>query len=194
MMQSDAGKYEVKIHSTNLDDDGGICDNNILPTLEKLAFYSSVTFILQESNLPTYDVEDAILDYALPEYQGPPNKTHVIDNVLTINFPAVFNNESTIFEHLYKDGVHITDTTSYHSTISYGNVTTQSLRITYNNTEDVTGRYYYVAQTDSLDINADICPDYVDYINIFFSFPIFTLHWNIKSYSELYYIDIYFIS
>ena len=52
MVQSDAGKYEVKIHSTYFGDEGGICDKNILPVLANFAFYAPVTFILQEFSVP----------------------------------------------------------------------------------------------------------------------------------------------
>ena len=186
MVQSDAGKYEVKIHSTYLDDEGGICDKNILPMLVNLAFYAPVTFILQEFSVPTYYPEDVISDYALLAYQGSASKTLDIDSVFMINVPAVFDDESIPYEFLYKDGVNITDMASFHSTISYGNVTTQSLRITYNNTEDVTGHYYYGADRFSTDIDRDICPQYRDYLDYTSLYPpVFSLHWNIRSYSEL---------
>ena len=186
MVQSDAGKYEVKINSTDLDDEEGICDRNILPMLSNLALHTPVTFVLQEFSVPTYYPEDVILDYAIPEYQGSASKTLDIDNVFMINVPAVFDNESIPFEFLYKDGVLITDMPSFHSTVSYGNVTTQSLRITYNNTEDVTGHYYYGAEISYTAIARDICPQYSDYFDSTYIYPpVFSLHWNIRSYSEL---------
>ena len=176
MVQSDAGKYEVKIHSTYLDDEGGICDKNILLMLVNLAFYAPVTFILQELSVPTYYPEDVISDYALPAYQGSASKTLDIDNVFMINVPAVFD-ELIPYEVLYKDGVSITHMASFHRTVSYGNVTTQSLRITYNNTEDVTGHYYYGADRFSIDIDRVICPQYWDYLDYTSPFPpVFSLH------------------
>ena len=91
MVQSDAGKHEVKINSTYLDDEGGICDKNFLPMLANLAFYAPVTFVLQEFSVSTYYPEDVISDYALPAYQGSASKTLDIDNVFMINVPAVFD-------------------------------------------------------------------------------------------------------
>ena len=186
MVESDAGKYEVKINSTDLDN-GGICDRNILPMLANLDLYTPVTFVLQESNVPIYYPEDVILDYALPAYQGPTNKTIDIDNVFMIDVPAVMD-DSNPSELLYKDGVSIRHRALFNSSVSYGNVTTQSLRIIYNNTEDITGRYYYQAYILNTNIDGDICPQYSDYFDDIFiagQIPVFSLHWNIRSYSEL---------
>ena len=186
MVESDAGQYKVKIKSTYFND-GRICDRSILLMMENLAFYAPVTFTLQKSNLPTYP-EDVVLDYALPAYQGPPHKSMALDNVFTINVPAAFDIESTNYEELYKNGVVVRGMTPFHRTTSYGNVTAQSLRIMYNNTEDVSGHYYYMAFKYSVDINRDICPHYRDYLDFgidYIILPIFILHWNIRSYSEL---------
>ena len=154
----------------------------ILPMMESLALHAPVTFVLQESGVPTYYPEDVISDYALPAYQESVSKTLDIDNVFMINVPAVFDNESIPFEFLYKDGVNISGMAPFHSTISYGNVITQSLRISYNNTEDVTGHYYYGTAMHYFDIDRDICPQYRS-TSIFP--PVFSLHWNIRSYGEL---------
>ena len=186
MVQSDAGKYEVKINSTDLDDEEGICDRNILPMLSNLALHTPVTFVLQEFSVPTYYPEDVISDYAVPAYQGSASKTLDIDNVFMINIPAVLYDRSILFEFLYKDGVAIRDMPSFNDTVSYGNVTTQSLRIKYNNTEDVTGRYFYGADIIYIYIYGDICPQYMDYFESTHIYPpVFSLHWNIRSYSEL---------
>ena len=187
MVQSDAGKYEVKINSTNLDDEGGICDKIFLPVLANLAIHAPVAFVLQEFSVSTFYPEDVISDYALPAYQGSASKTLDIDNVFMINVPAVFDDRLILFEFLYKDGVRIRDMPSFHSTISYGNVTTQSLRISYNSTEDVTGNYYYGAAMHYFYIDRDICFNYFYYLIFFTSawLPVFSLHWNIRSYSEL---------
>ena len=185
MVQSDAGKYEVKINSSNLDDEGGICDKNILPMLANLAFYAPVTFVLREFSVSTYYPQDVISDYALPAYQGSASKTLDIDDVFMINVPAVFDYDySILYEFLYKDGLSIRGMPSFHRTISFGNVTTQSLRISYSNTEDVTGHYYYGADISYTVIDRDICPQYSDYIGGIYP-PVFSQHWNIRSYSEL---------
>ena len=90
MVQSDAGRYEKKVNSTDLDD-GGICDRNILLMLANFALHAPVTFVLHESSVPTYDPQYVISDYALPAYQGSTGETFVIDNVFIINNPAVLD-------------------------------------------------------------------------------------------------------
>ena len=181
MVQSDAGKYEVKIHSTYFDDEGGICDRNILPMLANLAFYAPVTFVLQEFSVPTYYPEDVISVYGLPAYQGSTSKILGIDNVFMINISALFYRPISN-EALNKDYLDIVDMPSFHRTVSYGNVITQSLRITYNSTENVTGRYYYGAYLDFFDLDVCFIYRYIFHTSIF---PVFSLHWNIRSYSEL---------
>ena len=157
----------------------------ILPMMECLALHAPVTFVLQESGVPTYYPEDVITDYALPAYQESVSKTLDIDNIFMIDVPAVFDNESIPFEFLYKDGVRIRDILSLHRTVSSGNVTTQSLRISYNNTEDVTGHYHYGADIDYFDIDRNICPQYSYYLGSTSIFPpVFSQHWN-RSYGEL---------
>ena len=157
MVQSDAGKYEVRINSTDLDDEEGICDRNFLPILASNSLYAPVTFVLQESNVPIYYPEDVILDYALPAYQGPTYKTIDIDNVFMINVPAL-SDRLIPYEGIFKDGEFIGHMAPFYRTVSYGNVTTRSLRIIYNNTEDITGRYYYGAYIFNTNIDGDICP------------------------------------
>ena len=182
MLQSDAGRYEVKINSTYLNDKGGICDKNILPMMANLAYYAPVMFVLQESSVPTYYPDDVISDYALPAYQGSTDKILGIDNVFIINLPAVLDGPPIPNEWLDKDYSDITDMPSFHRTILYSNVTTQSLRITYNNTEDITGCYYCGASIDSFELH--VCTHYM--FNLQTSeIPVFSLHWNIRSYSEL---------
>ena len=187
MVESDAGKYEVRIYSTDLDDEERICDGSFLPMIASLALHAPVTFVLQESNVPIYYPEDVILDYALPAYQGPTYKTIDIDNVFRINVPAV-SDRLIPYEGIYKDGEFIGHMAPFYRTVSYGNVTTQSLKITYNNTEDITGRYYYGEYIFNTNIDGDICPQYSDYFDDIFIvglIPVFSLLWNIRSYSEL---------
>ena len=114
--------------------------------------------------------------------------TLVIANVFMINVQAVSDHKrrNLRYSFLYKDGDQIDDMTQFQDTVSYDNVTTQSLSITYNNTDDVTGYYFYYVYTQ---INRTICPWWEFYISrfgYFYSFiPVFTLYWNIRSYSEL---------
>ena len=184
MAQSDAGKYEVRINS--IGSNSTLCDRNLLPMLENLALYAPVTFLLQESNLPKYNPEDVILDYALPAYQGSAQQSFAIDNTFMINAAALVYNTRDIYGYLYKDGEFISDRRIYNGTISYDNITTQSLRIPYNNTDDIAGHYVYTAIAYCYDLNIPTCPDY-DYIVYVptCEIPVFTLYWNIRSYGKL---------
>ena len=197
-VEFDAGMYEVKINSTNLNG-GENCDKNIIPMLANLAIFAPVKFTLQESNLSTQNSEDFLLDYHLPAYQDASLKDFYIENILMLNVLAVFGDEIEIFNYLYKDGVYISDIMAFHSNISYGNdVTMQSLRITYNNTDDITGHYSHLAFIDISNSNSNFCSDWLNSLlnicinNYYFHcyyfyeyFPLFTLHWNIRSYGKL---------
>ena len=213
-VEFDAGMYEVKINSTNLNG-GENCDKNIIPMLANLAIFTPVIFTLQGSNLSTQNSEDFLLDYHLPAYQEASLKDFYIENILMLNVLAVFGEEIEIFNYLYKDGVNISDIMAFHSNISYGNdVIKQSLRITYNNTDDITGHYSHLAFIKIWNLNSNFCFDWLnslldinccyyyynscncnynhyscycfEYYNYFYEyFPLFTLHWNIRSYGKL---------
>ena len=94
-----------------------------------------------------------------------------------INVPALFDSRYGAMELIYKDGFGIIS--PFRRTVSYDNVITQSLRITYNNTEDDTGRYHHGAY-----LNFDSLRNCTQYLYLYY-YPLFILHWNIRSYSEL---------
>ena len=148
--------------------------------LENLALSAPVTFLLQESNLPKYNPED------LPAYQGSAQQSFAIDNTFMINPAAVLGDTRYIDDYLYNDGERINDRSTYKRTASYDNTTTQSLRITYNNTADIAGHYVQAAFVYYFNFNISTCPDY-DFIghHIFIGIPVFILHWNIRSYGKL---------
>ena len=183
LVESDAGKYEVKVNSTNLDG-GEICDRNFLPMLENLAVHAPITFLLQESNFPIYNPEDAVLNYPIPPYQGIPT-SFINNNIFKINAPAIFNNNARINEAQSKDAILNRDMNIFQSTITYDDVTAYSFNITYNNTDDVAGYYTHIAFTSIDSTNISICPGYFDYFSIFDDIPILALHWNITLHSEL---------
>ena len=184
MGESDAGKYEVRINS--IGSNSAFCDRNILPLLENLALSAPVTFLLQESNLPKYNPEDIIIDYALPAYQGSAQQSFAIVNTIMINPTALVDDTRYIDDALYKDGERISDRSTYNRTASYDNIITQSLRITYNNTDDIAGHYIHIAFAYSLDFTTTACPDY-DFIKYhrYLEIPLFTFYWNIRSYGKL---------
>ena len=182
MRESDAGKYEVKINSVGLNPE--ICNRNILPMLEKYALYAPVTFLLQQSHRPTYNPADIIMDYVLPAYQGSVHQSFAVDNTLMFNAAAVLDVTRNSRNYLYRNGVRVQDKNTYNMTVSYDNVTTQSLRITYNNSDDIAGYYVHQVYSYYVDINREICPGYY-YFNYHYYYPIFTLYWNIRSYGKL---------
>ena len=187
VVQSDAGKYEVKINSTkNARRISVICDMTILPMLEHLAFYAPVTFILHESSILSYNPEDVITDYYIPGYQGTSLQSVTIDNVIKINSSSVLRNYYSRYHELYKDGIYMYDVNTFNSTVSYGNEIMQSLRISYNNTDDITGHYVYLAYTYSRNMGRRNCRPYSN-INLkkFNRIPFFILYWNIKVYGKL---------
>ena len=184
MAESDAGKYEVRINS--IGSSSALCDRNILPLLENLALSAPVTFLLQECNLLKYNPEDVILDYVLPAYQGSAQQSFAIDNTITINPTALLDDTGYINDYLYKEGVYISDRSTYNSTASYDNITTQSLRITYNNTDDIAGHYVHIAFANIQYLSISTCLEYylIRYRYIF-GIPVFTLYWSIRSYGKL---------
>ena len=188
VVQSDAGKYEVKINSIEYAREISVtCDMTILPMLEHLALNAPVTFILHESSILSYNPEeDVITDYYIPAYQGTSLQSVTIDNVIKINSSSALSNDFSRYYELYKDGIYVYDVNTFNSTVSYGNEVMQSLRISYNNTDDITGLYVYLAYTYSWYINRTTCPQYYYYIRRFtYQLPIFILYWNIKVYGKL---------
>ena len=183
MIGSDAGKYEVKINSINYDNliNLDFCDRNILPILEYSALYAPVTFLLQEYNLPNYNPEDVISDVILPAHQGTYQSID-ISNILVINTNGVLR-DADVTSVMHKDGVEISDMGTYNSTVSYDNITTQSVRITYNNTDDVAGHYVHHAYTYYWAIERTYCDAYYYFLG--YRFPIFAFYQNIRSYGEL---------
>ena len=184
MAESDAGKYEVRINSTG--SSSAFCDRNMLAMLENLALYAPVTFLLQESNLPKYNPEDIILDYVLPAYQGSAQQSLAIDKTFMINPAAWAVNTRDINDYLFKDGERINDRSTYNNTASHGNIIAQSLRITYNNTDDIAGHYVHIAAAYIQYLSTPICSDH-DFIRYRYliEFPVFTLYWSIRSYGKL---------
>ena len=183
MAESDAGKYEVRINST--ESNSALCDRNILPMLENLALYAPVTFLLQESNLPKYNPEDVIIDYALPAYQGSAQQSFAIVNTFMINPAVLLDDTRNIDDYLFKDGECINDRSTYNSTASSDTITTQSLRITYNNTDDIAGHYVHIAFAYYYYFSSSTCSDYdIIRYRYYLVIPVFTLYWNIRSYGK----------
>ena len=72
------------------------------PIFEILALHAPVTFVLQESSVPTYYPQDVISDCALPVYQGSADKNIDIDYVFMINVPLVLDNKANLMTFYIK--------------------------------------------------------------------------------------------
>ena len=150
MVGSDAGKYEVKIES--IEYNGGSssphCDSILLPLLETYAIYTPVTFTVQERCIPTYDPQSVISSYYTTECAD--GKFCNIDlrssghNVNDIPLQA-----GRYQSEWYKNGVR---TNKYNSSVIHEQgFVINSLHITYNNTEDISGNYVGLTRTNILD-------------------------------------------
>ena len=126
---------------------------NILPMLEHVALHAPVTFILHESSILSYNPEDVITDYYIPAYEGTSLQSVTIVNVIKITSSSVLGNYLNGPHELYNDGIPMYDVNTFNSTVSYGNEIMQSMRISYNNTDDITGCYVYLAYTYVRKIN-----------------------------------------
>ena len=162
MVESDAGKYEVKISSIIYHgySSSPTCDINILRMLENSALHSPVTFYLQQHQIPQYKLEDIIKVYFLPvksptsSYSINVNYTHVI------NISYFFGRHS-LTQYISRNGES--------QFISRGNVKTErsvdneiflSHQIRSNNTMELVGHYIYVESTLSYNIDRHNCPGY----------------------------------
>ena len=183
MVESDAGKYEVKIHSMEYNRIHSlICDKNILPMMENMAIFAPVTFILQKASLPSYMPEEEITEFILPSYHGTSTQTIAIDNVIDVNLNAV---QVTSFRTsiLLKDGTKLHNGDMYNITVLHGNVINQSVRISYNNTDGIAGNYIYAEYLNYWEIKADICPHYLTILR-FQIIPMFILHWIVSKLND----------
>ena len=152
MVGSDAGKYEVKIESIEYKGDSSqYCDILILPILETYyAIHTPVTFTVQEHYIPTYDPQPIVSSYSIPECldRGGCNidlrsSGHNISRHNISDMPGRYWSE------WYKIGVWIGDGNMYNSSVIHEKgLVINTLQITYNNTDDITGNYVGFAQTD----------------------------------------------
>ena len=95
MIDSDAGKYEVKIGSIGRGSSTA-CDRNFLPILEVAALTALFTFIVQQFHIPKYNPEDIIKIIPL----------NIRDDNLVINISIKINSSHIIhrntFSNFYK--------------------------------------------------------------------------------------------
>ena len=102
-----------------------------------------------------------------------------------INPTALLDDTGYINNYLYKERVYISHRSTHNNTASYDNITTQSLRITYDNTDDIAGHYIHMAYAYHFWFNTSTCSDYYIWHNRYSTrIPVFTLYWNIRSYGK----------
>ena len=103
MLDSDAGKYEVKISSiTYYGYASATCDRNVSIMLEQTALHAPVTFYRQQYHIPQYKPEDIIELYFLPMNPlADSNNTITIDYTTDINTTFIFGGYSGNFDHRF---------------------------------------------------------------------------------------------
>ena len=199
MVGSDAGKYEVKIESIEYygDSSSPHCDSIMLPILETYAIHTPVTFTVQEHYIPTYDPQPIVSSYSIPECldRGGCNIDLRSSGHNIISRHNISDMLDRYLSAWYKDGVWIRHGNMYKfSVIHEQGLVINSLQITYNNTDDITGNYVGLTWTDILPSRSE-CPAYHYYLrNIFFLYRfIFEVsYWRISG--ELIYFLTYYVT
>ena len=152
MVGSDAGKYEVKIESIYYYGySSRHCDILILPLLETYyAIHTPVTFTVQEHCISTYDPQPIVSSYSVPECLD--RGGCIIDlrsSGLNISRHNISDMLDRYWSEWYKNGVRTRDGNMYNSSVIHEEgLVINSLQITYNNTDDITGNYVGLTQTD----------------------------------------------
>ena len=189
MMESDAGKYEVKIGS--IDYYGYtyslMCDENLLPVLETLAIHAPVTFYVQQYYIKQYNPEDVVNNYYLPTYSNNLQNSIILNHSIDINTAVAFDEHAfPLRSYLYKDSVRQSlNSGMYNLTRSYGNEIMLSHKISYNSSEDVSGHYVYTERIYYHDINNNFCPNYYYYYgSYYYRAPAFVLYWTVQEYGK----------
>ena len=187
MMESDAGKYEVKVGSIDYSGyrSSVICDENILPMLEILAIHAPVTFYVQQYYISQYIPEDVVNSYYLPMYSNNLQNSIILNHSIDIDIYVAYRS-FPFSSILYKDGVSQSlNTGMYNLTRSYGNEIMLSNKISYNSSEDVIGHYIYIEHIFGHDINHEFCRSYYYYYSSYYSIgPAFVLYWTVQEYSK----------
>ena len=189
MMESDAGKYEVKIGSIDYYGytSSLICDENLLPVLETLAIHAPVTFYVQQYYINQYNPEDVVNNYYLPTYSNNLQHSIILNHSIDINTNVAFRRYSLpLSSSFYKDGISQSlNTGMYNLTRFYGNEIMLSHNISYNSSEDVIGHYIYTESIIYRDIDRNFCPNYYYYYdNYYFVGPAFVLYWTVQEYGK----------
>ena len=172
MIDSDAGKYEVKISSINYykSASSATCDRNILRMLEQTALHAPVIFYLQQYHIPQYKPEDIIEQYFLPMNSlANSNHTITIDYTTDVNGTFLFGGYSRyLSQRFFRNGVSQSPNTNNIITErSYNNEINISHQLRYSETDEIVGHYVYMETTRPYhyDSFSSTCHDYYYYLD-----------------------------
>ena len=150
MVDSDAGKYEVKISSIHYYygySSSATCDRNVLRMLEQTALHAPVTFYLQQYHIPQYKPEDIIELYFLPMNSlANSNNTITINHTTDVDATLLFGGYSGNFYHrFFRNGTsQRPNTDNVITERSYGNEINISHQLSYSDTDEIAGHYVYM--------------------------------------------------
>ena len=186
MVESDAGKYEVKISSINYREysSSPTCDINFLRMFEYSALHSPVTFYLQLYQIPKHKPEDIVKVYFLPVKSPTINPSYniTVNYTHAINISHIFGTYAPyIMQSLSRNGES--------QSLNRGNIETErsvdneiflSHHIRSNNTMELVGHYVYTEYSFPFDIDVHNCPGYYYYYNNYFITIVFIEYWTLQ--------------
>ena len=180
MIDSDAGKYEVKISSISYRSyaSSTTCDRIVLRMLEQTALHAPVTFYLQQYHIPQYKPEDIIELYFLPYSLADSNNTITIDYTTDVN--ATFLGYPQFNQRFFKNGVpQSRSTDSVITERSYGNEINISHQLRYSHADEIVGHYVYMEAAYSLSLFS--CRRYYYYLDDYFGHTsVLVYYWSLK--------------
>ena len=148
MIDSDAGKYEVKISSIHYYNyvSSATCDRNVLRMLEHTAVHAPVTFYLQQYHIPQYKPEDIIELYFLPMIH-----LHNSNNTVTLQYTTDVNTNFIFGEHagllsqmFFRNGVSQSNIDKVITEQSYNYEIIISHHLRHSNIDEIVGDYFYM--------------------------------------------------
>ena len=188
MIDSDAGKYAVKISSIHYSgySSSATCDRNVLRMLEQTALHAPVTFYLQQYHIPQYKPEDIIELYFLPMNSlANSNNTITINHTTDVNTTLIFGGYSRYFnQRFFRNGVPQSPNTDNVTTEQlYGNEINISHQLRYSDTDEIDGHYVYMETTYFFFYFSMFryCRGYNNYLeNNFWHLSVLVHYWSLK--------------
>ena len=192
MIDSDAGKYEVKISSIHYYNyvSSATCDRNILRMLEQTAVHAPVTFYLQQYHIPQYKPEDIIKLYFFSvNTLANSNITVTINYTTDVNTNFIFGKHAGFLSQMFiRNGVSQSSNTDKVKTKqSYNYPINISHNFRHNNIDEIVGDYFYMETAFSFRNNCYSstfrynCSGYYYYF-VHYTWPVSVLahYWSLK--------------